>query len=129
MCIAVVPEGVIVPKYFEWKKGSENITDNGENILIGNYDLQRSESTSELTVDGEEVGNYVYSCTVQMEVFSNLFLLKSATANVTVKGKYKIVLPIIINMIYIAEFKRQKHYEEQAKKRNFTKCIIKNSKE
>ena len=92
-CIATVPEGVIVQKLFEWRRGPPGsqtvVTDNGDLITISNRNLERPESTSVLTVSGEPVGDYIYTCAVSMEVPGGLEIAESASANVTVEGKFR----------------------------------------
>ena len=57
-CTATVPQGVVSPKTFTWrrrrigpsKRGFNDITENGDSILINSTNLNQPTSTSVLTV-------------------------------------------------------------------------------
>ena len=67
-CTATVPEGVVAPKIFTWRKkkdsseGFEQIQ-NGSNTVINNLE---SVNSSILTVTEDTAGDYNYECEVQL---------------------------------------------------------------
>ena len=79
-CTATVPQGVVLPKSFAWRRriGSSitnlmRLTDNGDSILINSTNLDQSTSTSVLTVKETTAGDYRYRCRVdlgELPVFS-----------------------------------------------------------
>ena len=79
-CTATVPQGVVSPKTFTWRRriGSStddltDITDNGDSILITSTNLDQPTSTSVLTVKETTAGDYRYRCRVdlgELPVFS-----------------------------------------------------------
>jgi len=72
-CTATVPQGVVLPKSFAWRRriGSSitnltRLTDNGDSILITSTNLDQSTSTSVLTVRETTAGDYRYRCRVDL---------------------------------------------------------------
>ena len=72
-CTATVPQGVVSPKTFTWRRrigpdtgGLTYITDNGGSILITSTNLDQPTSTSVLTVRETTAGDYRYRCRVDL---------------------------------------------------------------
>ena len=72
-CNATVPQGVVSPKTFIWRRrigastaGLTDITDNGGSILITSTNLDQPTSTSVLTVRETTAGDYRYRCRVDL---------------------------------------------------------------
>ena len=105
-CIATASEGVIIAKSFAWKEGPLDsqtiIMDNGDTVLISIDNVESPESTSTLTVMEKSVGQYMYTCSVKMNIPEGLEITSSFTANVTVQGmlcmcmSYSLVIPIAL---------------------------------
>ena len=64
-CTATVPQGVVSPKTFTWRRrigpstrGLNDTTDNGDSILITSTNLDQPTSTSVLTVRETTAGDY-----------------------------------------------------------------------
>ncbi len=89
-CSATVPEGIFLPKTFQWFLGgppSSSAIMEDSDYLVGNYDLESPHSMSVLTVIDLSLGDYTYNCTVTLEITpSELVLQDSATSMVTVRG-------------------------------------------
>jgi len=73
ICTATVPQGVVSPKTFTWRRrigsstgGLNDITDNGDSILITSTNLDQPTSTSVLTVRETTAGDYRYCCRVDL---------------------------------------------------------------
>ena len=72
-CTATVPQAVVSPKTFTWRRrigastgGLTDITDNGGSILITSTNLRQLTSTSVLTVRETTAGDYRYRCRVDL---------------------------------------------------------------
>ena len=72
-CTATVPQGVVLPKSFVWRRriGSSitnliRLTDNGDSILINSTNLDQPTSTSVLMVKETSAGDYRYRCRVEL---------------------------------------------------------------
>ena len=85
-CIANTSEGVVLPKSFVWRNGDDVISDNGNTVLIANYDTMMPNSISELTVYRPEIGNYVYTCEVSISVPGGENISIISTGRAIVKG-------------------------------------------
>ena len=85
-CIANASQGVVLRKSFTWRNGEDIISDNGNTVLIANYDTMMPNSISELTVYRPEIGNYVYLCEVNISVPGGQNISVSSTGTATVKG-------------------------------------------
>jgi hypothetical protein len=76
----------MLPKFFIWKTGEDVINDNGNTVLIANYDTTMPNSISELTVYRPEIGNYVYLCEVSISVPGGQNVTVNSTGTAIVKG-------------------------------------------
>ena len=85
-CIANASQGVVLPKSFVWRNGENVISDNGNTVLIANYDTMMQNSTSELTVYRPEIGNYAYLCEVSISVPGGQNISVNRTGTAIVKG-------------------------------------------
>ena len=86
----------MLPKTFIWRKGEAVISDNGNTVLIANYDTAMPNSISELTSYRPEIGNYVYLCEVGISVPGGQNITVSSTGTAIVKGT-KIILVYCMN--------------------------------
>ena len=90
-CTATVPQGVVSPKTFTWrrrrigpsKRGFNDITENGDSILINSTNLNQPTSTSVLTVREIITGDYRYRCKVQLSELSLMIKTDKYPINVT----------------------------------------------
>ena len=78
----------MLPKSFIWRNGEDDIviSDNGNTVLIANYDTMMPNSISELTVYRPEIGNYAYLCEVRISVPGGQNISVNSTGTATVEG-------------------------------------------
>jgi len=94
-CTATVPQGVVSPKTFTWRRrigprGLNDITDNGDSILITSTNLDQPTSTSVLMVRETTAGDYHYRCRVDL---SELLLInKTDLYPINVTGERSLLI-------------------------------------
>ena len=88
------------PTKVVWRYQGYIITDNGDTILISDYNTSMQQNTSELTVNGNAVGIYSYLCTVSISVPGGHDVFAYNTGTVTVKGNAIWTLKIVLAYSY-----------------------------
>ena len=78
-------------KSFSWERDQVAITDNGDTVLIVDESLEEAESSSVLTINMAEAGDYEFRCSVDV-VLPGTTLDMSDTSRVTVRGIIIIML-------------------------------------
>ena len=95
VCTATLPVNVTAMKQFAWYLGSSgsgtNLT-SSTGTTITNLHLNNATSTSVLTTNASTPGSFFYTC-----VASVLSSQSSATATITVNGKFNMAIEYYIN--------------------------------
>ena len=104
MCTAVLPDGTAAPKSFRWERllqgtsVSENLTDNGDNVIIVDENLSSPTSTSILTVRENTAGNYTYTCTATLQTLPGDPIISGASSvDVVVRGTSEFASVLAVN--------------------------------